>query len=272
MSAWRHLAELVSGGIAQVLRAAPCGISARVVERTSLVRALDYSGSELLMAVGSLAQIGRLNACKKEPETVEWLETHLRVGETLFDVGANVGAYSLVGATVAGPRCRIYAFEPSPSTFSALCQNVGLNGLGNTIIPLNVALTDRTGLVWLRFSSTAPGAAQHSIDWGDKERNDSSGDGSIRVIAFELDDLVELLEIDTPNHMKIDVDGGELAVLSGASRTLLSPALRTIMVEIDSAEVADGDVHRLLEGRGFRLEKATSHPGGSVVNCLFVRR
>src|SRR5206468_150350 len=68
----------------------------------------------------------------KEPETIEWVRRRLGKGDVLFDVGANIGLYSLFAAKLE-PSCRVVAFEPESNNFSSLCRNVLLNRLDNVI-------------------------------------------------------------------------------------------------------------------------------------------
>jgi hypothetical protein len=75
-------------------------------------------------------------------------------------------------------------------------------------------------------------------------------------MMFRLDDLVDRFGLPLPNHIKLDVDGGELAVLDGASRTLASPTLRSVLVEVSSA--LSGAVTDVLDRHGLALEWRTS--------------
>ena len=101
---------------------------------------LDYKGGKIFMDLSSSGELVRLRACQKEPETVKWIETHLKPGETFYDIGANVGAYSFVAHKVSGGKSTIYALEPSFSTFAALCRNIMLNHCDGNIVPLQIAL------------------------------------------------------------------------------------------------------------------------------------
>ena len=73
---------------------------------------------------------------------------------------------------------------------------------------------------------------------------------------FTLDDAIELFRLPPPHHIKLDVDGGELAVLEGASRTLASPALRSMLIEV-STSLSEA-VTEVLERHGLRLDSKIS--------------
>src|SRR5438046_1543914 len=74
---------------------------------------LDYPGADLRIGVTSRTEIlSRLRPCEKEPWTVAWLERTVRPGDVLWDVGANVGAYSLIAASLGREAAQIVAVEP----------------------------------------------------------------------------------------------------------------------------------------------------------------
>ena len=100
-----------------------------------------------------------------------------------------------------------------------------------------------------------PGSARHVIGSDGPDADPALYEQP--VMAFSLDDLVALLGLPTPTHIKLDVDGGELAVLEGATSTLSSPALRSMLVEV--AMPASDDVIGVLKRHGFLLESKEIH-------------
>src|SRR5947208_14114772 len=86
---------------------------------------LDYPGAAIHLRLTSKAEFNRLHSCRKEPWTVRRIEKHVKPGEVLYAVGANVGPYTLLAAVVV-PGVRVVSFEPSPANSAALCANVGL--------------------------------------------------------------------------------------------------------------------------------------------------
>lgn len=192
---------------------------------------LDYPGADIYLRLSSDSSLRRLHACKKEPWTVSWIEEWLHPGETLYDIGANIGAYSLVAAKAFGGGAHVVAFEPGPATFAALCQNIVLNDAEDAITPLSVALSDETGLAIFNLRHLEAGRALHSLDDG-QPPGESVTAYRQPVLAFALDDLVERFELPPPTHVKLDVDGAEERVLAGAEATLARPELRSVMVEL----------------------------------------
>jgi len=229
---------------------------------------LDYSKARLKMVLESEAAIDRLNSCRKEPETVEWLEQFLEENDVFYDIGANVGAYSLcASASKAGVRA--YAFEPAFATFEVLCRNILANHLQDRIFPFPAAFSEVTRVDLLEYSSYEPGAASHH--WGKDAASKSSS--KLPALNFRLDDFVALFGLAAPNFIKIDVDGYELAVLKGAERILDRTEVRLLLLEIDETRIEyNQEIEAFLSAKNFvRLEKRR-HGESSVFNYLFTRR
>jgi len=183
----------------------------------------------------------------KEPETVEWILENFRAGDTLFDIGANVGIYSILAAAW-NREGRVVAVEPMPATFARLCQNAVANELRN-LDPYCLAVADRTGLGTFNFASLWEGSSMHSV--GASTATEQFGESVVfrsGIGLVTLDDLAAVAG--TPSLIKIDVDGGEDDVLAGADRVLRDPALRSVLLEFNWATGTagpDGRDRRLLD-------------------------
>jgi FkbM family methyltransferase len=265
MSARQVAIEILSRGCAGLVRALPRRLQVECRERSAVVAPLDYPRGGIALHVDSVVELSRIHACRKEPETVAWIEAHVRPGDVFYDIGANVGAYSLVADRVSGGRARVYAFEPGVFTFVQLSRNVHLNQAQGRVVPLHVALSDRSGLSTFSYSSVAPGAALHAVGPGSPDRFEQA------IIAYRLDDALPALGLPQPTAIKLDVDGHEAPILRGAAGVLRDPRLRTVLIEVEPGEVSGGEAVRLLEGAGFTL--ASQHPHGPAgpVNCIFTR-
>ncbi len=264
----------VANLLGAVLRALPLRLRALTKDRFISTGVLDYSGDLIRLQVDSEAELPRLHSCRKEPETVAWIERFVHPGDVVFDIGANVGAYSFVVDRSTGRNCTVYAFEPSFSTFAQLSRNVALNGSQGRVIPVFLALSDVNGLVTFNYSSLAPGAALHAL--GDSR--DGHGKSfrpalSQPVLSYRLDDFVAHFAARMPNHIKLDVDGVELKVLRGASRALADPGLQTIMVEVEPARPEFHAIESRLTGNGFVEHSRYPHGPGAehAMNVLFTR-
>jgi FkbM family methyltransferase len=256
-NAWARLA-------AAPAHAAPDIVTIKVSERTRLVRRLDYPRANLrLLVTSSIEQRTRLHSSRKEPETVEWLERTFAAGGVLYDIGANVGAYSLVAAATGGPGSRVIAIEASPFTFASLCGNILLNDFTSRITPLQLLLTEAAGIRSFVLGSTIPGEASHP--------GEVVGRPGLDLAAMALDEAVRLLDLPEPTHLKIDVDGGEDAVLDGAAQTLRSSTLKHVVIEVESGRTDLAHVERMLMEAGLTRVNVVRHGASSTYNWLYER-
>lgn len=230
------------------------------------VARMDYHDSVIKLVIQTHADVQRLHSCRKEPETVSWIEKEVDSDTVLYDIGANVGAYSLIAA--ARGAARVYAFEPGYSTFATLSENIIMNDMQNNITPFCLGIGNSTNCEELLFSDTASGSAQHS--WGHTALRIKGQ--HITVPVMTLDDARENFRLSPPTMMKIDVDGLEFSVIQGAIHTIALPQLKTILIEIDEREQGTAILTRLLSDAGFVLsEKHPREKGKSTVlfNCIF---
>ncbi len=123
----------------------------------------------------------------------------------VFDIGANVGFYTLVAATRPG-RPAVFAFEPLPRNVQFLHRHASINGLDNVTI-VEAAVADTVGTA--RFDP-GPHASMGHLDGG----------GSLAVRSTTIDALVLDEQLPMPDLIKIDVEGAELQVLTGADRVV----------------------------------------------------
>jgi len=147
-------------------------------------------------------------------------------GAVALDVGANVGAYSVLLGQWVGPTGRVFAFEPEPSAFQGLSRHVAMNGLDVIVHPIPVALSDHEGMARLVVSATAGEARIGGVVRAG--RPDPPGT-TTRVTT--IDRFCAERGI-VPSFLKIDVEGLELAVLRGARDTIRRRRNLHIFVEM----------------------------------------
>lgn len=152
----------------------------------------------------------------KEPETLAWIDSFNPHG-VFYDVGANIGVYSLYAAS-RYPGMMIWAFEPAPANFWRLCWNISSNFFRN-VLAYQCAIGDRTGSCALLIPDKEVGSS------GTQAR---AGEGSY----MNTIDLMALY-LPRPDHIKIDIDGQEEAVIRGAAQTL--PTVSSMLVEVSRA-------------------------------------
>jgi FkbM family methyltransferase len=269
----------IRAALAAVIRAAmailPARVRAMLADAAPFPAVLDYGKRRIALHVSSEFEytVRRLS-CAKEPDTVRWIEDALRPGDVFYDIGANVGAYSLVAAARHDGRVSVVAFEPSALNFAQLARNIGLNGAGASVTPLAIALGDGTAIVTFNYRTTQPGGALHAM--GDPV--DEAGQTFVPalshgVLSFRLDDVIRQFDLRPPTHIKMDVDGGELKILAGARDTLSSSTLRSILVEATAGPGVREGLCAAIEQHGFVLHSATvlAQTGGAE-NLVFARK
>jgi FkbM family methyltransferase len=217
---------------------------------------IDYPDTRILIRTTSRAIVAkRLHPRAKEPWTVAWLARNVRNGDVVYDIGANVGAYTLIAAHLGGPSTRVIAFEPAFATYASLCENVLLNDVPDRVTPLQIALAAATHLAVLSCASVEAGEATHELD-GSREYDQP-------ILAYGLDELVRTFALPPPTLVKIDVDGAESEVLAGARQTLAHERVRSVLVEVDDSQT-DAVVAALADAALTLNERITERDGARL--------
>jgi FkbM family methyltransferase len=208
---------------------------------------------------------------KKEPETLKWIDT-FDANDIFWDIGANVGVYSMYAAV--HKKVKTYAFEPSPFNFYVLSKNIYLNNVSSCVSAFCLAFAKNTSIDYLNLTSINEGAAHSSFQNTTNEfGNNFTPEYSQSTLGFGVDDFIKTFNISPPNHIKIDVDGAEKFVISGAPHTLTSPDLKSILIEMNSPLNADEElIFNRITSSGFQLERS-HHPDGDtrLSNYIFRR-
>ena len=134
---------------------------------------------------------------------IQWL---LRGGGVFFDVGANIGSFTLLASELS--NVKVFSFEPHPITFQTLQGNVALNHRTNVVL-LNVALGNDDGEAFL---TNVPGGAMNHIQ-------ESSAGNGIAIACARGRSICDAYQV-VPQYMKLDVEGFEYDVLAGFEEQL----------------------------------------------------
>jgi len=175
--------------------------------------------------------VGRAIAHQDFPYRVITQTREAAIGGAMIDLGANVGRMC-VPRVILGDVDVAYCAEPDPLNYACLVRNIRDNHLRGLVLPDRVAVGGETGTARFERANTAGG---HRV----VEAGDAGGPGTITVPVVTLDDWVERVGIDLDHvvFVKVDVQGFEVRVLSGAPRVL---ARRHIAWQIEVDPCAGG--------------------------------
>lgn len=235
------------------------------------IRNLDYKPARLSIEVmNEVEHAYREGAVEKEPWTVSFIEA-IPAGAVFWDIGANTGPYSLIAAY---RNLTTIAIEPGFNNYAALCRNLAMNGLLDRCICLCAALGEQSHFDWLHYQDTRQGAAHHVLGGARKQFFHKQ-----LVAVWSWDELAARIPLppDRPQYAKVDVDGGEMAVLRGASKAL--QRLTGIMVEMhDGTDPTDDTptdqkaITKCLQKAGFRLVATyDQRAGGKIPGIVYGR-
>lgn len=207
------------------------------------------NGSRLVVSRGTPAVTGNLYTRLHEFPEMAFVLHALRSGELFVDVGANIGAYTVLAASIPGARCA--AFEPAPETFGRLTENIRLNDFGSRVQANQLAAGSEDGeLVFTKGLDSV----NHVVGPDDNARNGT------RVSVRRLDTV---LHADNPVVMKIDVEGYEMLVLQGADGILKKDSLLAVILEMNGSGARYGidekEIDKLMVSHGFIARSYDPH-------------
>lgn len=173
----------------------------------------------------------------------------LKPGMIVFDIGANVGYYSVLASKMVGVKGKVYAFEPDPNSVKLLKKNIALNKCRNVVVvPYAVGGKD--------------GAAILSIDEANPGESYLGGNGTkkqIMVWAIALDSFVQKRKIAKVNVVKMDIEGAEVDVLNGGKSFFKKQNKLTLFTECNPRAMlrfrnTEKDLVRALESLGLKMK------------------
>jgi FkbM family methyltransferase len=222
--------------VANVLRSIPGfkGLHRQIVRfvRKSGVETANVSGVRLKVRSDDLVGFNILTSSGWEVGATKLFCDVIEPGMSVADVGANVGVYAILAArsTLTG---KVLAFEPDPTNFSLLQDNILANQMHN-ITAFQIALSDSTGVttLWLNPGSNR---GKHSLSRANAASDDPVADSEVRGVQVKtdtLDSIVRDAGLEGLDVLKIDVEGGEPLVLRGATQTLANPRLTALFMEL----------------------------------------
>ncbi len=191
-----------------------------------------------------------------EPFETRWFLKHVRPGQTVVDVGANIGYYTLLLARQVGNEGRVFAFEPDPTNFAILEKNVELNGYRNVTLE-RLAVSNTNGFVKLLWNDANHG--DHRIG---AVESDLPG---IEVRTVRLDDYFSGHE-GSIDVIKMDIQGAEYHAVLGMQHLLARQPQLKLVTEFWPAGLADAQgepraMLALFESLGYRPQELDERQG-----------
>jgi FkbM family methyltransferase len=194
-----------------------------------------------------------------EPHMASAIKESLPSGGTFWDVGANIGLFSLYASKIVGPGGRVLSFEPSPDVLTLLRSNVEGNG-NITVMPCGIGNTDGVA----SFAAHGASSSASFVQDVTAINRDVLPEQPIEQVTVEIRKLDTILESNPPpNLVKIDVEGFEFEALKGADRLL---AIRPkLLIEIHPPQLAlsggsEGAVFEYLQQRSYKWTVIDRNP------------
>ena len=253
----RHKTPLLYGVCKLLLRVVcPRGEGRR---RYALV--VPFDGGLVQVDTGSALEYSLLFRGCHEPAVVELIENVVRPGSVCLDIGANVGAHTLLMAKLAGAEGRVVAFEPHPHLCRRLRQNIGLNAYRNVQV-VEAAVSDRDGEA--TFYGFTQGAFRQGIS---SLQPDDRATDAMTVRTLDGARVAELAGLERCDVVKIDVEGHD-AVVVRALLPLIEAHAPVLLFEYrrrrwEQANASLQDTLERLAARGYafhHVEKQTVLP------------
>jgi FkbM family methyltransferase len=200
-------------------------------------------GTHLLIQRGMTGATGNVYAGLQEYAEMGFLLHLLRPGDIFGDIGANVGAFTILASGVAGSNS--VSAEPIHSTFIHLRHNVAVNNIESLVQLNNCGIGAEEGKLY--FTSQYD-TVNHVASEAER------GSGITESVDIRM--LDQLFPGEPPLLLKIDVEGFEMAVLEGAGRILGEPGLKAIIIELNGAchryGIMEEEIHQFLLSHNFK--------------------
>ncbi len=193
---------------------------------------LDVGSGECVatMLVADAAEYGRCLSFRQDQHIIQAILDRVSPGDSCWDIGANIGVYTVILARTLGVEGSVIAFEPESRAFQRLEENIAVNHLSN-VSSFRIALGRDRQQMKLRTSGHAS-SGTHSLVLPEAKMSKSEDDHFEVVEVVPGDQLRQQKQLQIPSIIKVDVEGAEEEVLVGLQETLCHPACRTVVCEV----------------------------------------
>jgi FkbM family methyltransferase len=187
----------------------------------SIPPVLNIEGVKIALNNNDPVVSGALTMGVYERFETEIFQKNIKMGDTVIDVGANLGYYTAIAARLTGDKGLVYAIEPEPVNFSYLKKTTELNGFAN-IFCCQVGISDHNGIGELYLSKD---------NKGDHRIYATSARDSVSIKIVRLDDFVKEYNINKVDVIKMDIQGAEGLALLGMNDVLVKNKTIKIFIE-----------------------------------------
>lgn len=215
----------------------------------------------------------------KEPTTIPFLEA-IKPNETLLDIGANIGMYTIYAAAVTG--CKVIAVEPEALNYAELNKSIHLNGLSGQVMAVCAAMSDEPKIGPLHLGGFGISYSHHDFAENSWRKDMKWSETVVQrmdermiqgAVSTTIDALVASGIMSVPEHIKIDVDGLEHKVVAGGRKTFADPRVKTALIEIDFSIDTARDIVDMMVASGWKYSIAQLRTNrGAVLTEEFIRR
>ena len=218
----------------------------------------------------------------KEPETLEWINSFEKKNIVFWDIGANIGLYSIYNS-LKNPNSTTISFEPSTSNLRTLSRNISLNNLEKKIKIFPLPLSNKKNLfLEMKEGDFNEGAALNTFGENfNFEGKNFKSENKYHLFGTTIDFLINQKILAIPDYIKIDVDGIEHLILYGATNCLKEKKVKSLSIEInESFEDQLNSVLKIMNDNNFVLKSKKNNSDffdnrskfAKVFNYIFVRR
>lgn len=166
--------------------------------KTLAPQIIDTNGFKMYH-LGSLDQ--------ENPDYLKVMQDNIKEGNTVLDIGANIGYYTLLMSKMVGRSGKVYSFEPEPKNFEILQKNIQLNNIENVVLS-NLAMSDKSGKAFMELSNDS---GQHRLS-----------ESGIEIQTTTIDEYFKDVKID---FIKMDAEGSEGRIFKGMKQRLPPPLI-----------------------------------------------
>lgn len=212
------------------------------------------NGEKLYFCTGHGRLVWRAKTLFSEEEgLIRWIDS-FNEQDVFYDIGANVGNYSLYAAKTK--KIPVYAFEPEINNLQLLYANIHKNSLGQFCIPVPLACDHETKIKPFYIREFTKGGAINSVGRESIFLETKDQLFVQKTLCMPIDDMIKIFNMQKPTKVKIDVDTNELNIVEGMKKIL--PYIKEIYIELYSPFPEHAEVINILKNEGFKVESIIS--------------